>query len=132
LDRKFGGASGAAFGLDAPDNSAHIVVSLDYVHRVPPLKSALAEIHRALVPGGHFVFTVPFRVNSEATSSFISHLPLVGGLLPAEFGAEVHEIGWDILESLRKAGFASATAHLYWSEELGYLGPFNFIFSACR
>ena len=33
---------------------------------------------------------------------------------------------------LREAGFRDAAAYLYWSEELGYLGPMNFIFRAVK
>jgi hypothetical protein len=131
LDRATGGG-GMMPRLSAGDESAHIVLSLDYLQRVPALDDALAEIARVLRPGGRFVFTVPFRFNAPLTVSYLSHLPRVGGLLPADLDAEVHEIGWDILDRLRSAGFADAGAHLYWSEELGYLGPYNFIFSACR
>jgi hypothetical protein len=44
----------------------------------------------------------------------------------------VHQIGWDILDRLKQAGFSDAAAHTYWSHELGYLGPMNMIFSAVK
>ncbi len=40
------------------------------------------------------------------------------------------DIGWDLLALLRDAGFADATALLYWSNQLGYLGGHNFIVKA--
>ena len=45
-------------------------------------------------------------------------------------GGQATSFGWDLLYQLRAAGFAQAHAHLYWSEELAYLGPFNFVFVA--
>jgi SAM-dependent methyltransferase len=132
IDRQFGDAIKPRYRLDAGDASFHAALALDYLQRVPPLDEALAEIHRILVSGGNFVFTLPFRVTSPSTVSYLGHLPRNRGLLPAEFAGEVHEIGWDILDRLRAIGFAKAATHLYWSEELGYLGPYNFIFSACK
>jgi len=114
--------------LNLADASCHLALSLDGMHRVPPLGTLLAEFRRVLAPGGALVFTVPFRWDRPATRS----LPVTasGGAAQVESAREVHEIGWDILERLRGAGFARSRAHVYWSEELGYLGPFNTLFSA--
>jgi SAM-dependent methyltransferase len=124
------GATAPAYRLAAADAAFHLVVSSDYLHRVPPLEAALGEIRRVLVPGGQFVFTVPFRALAARTVPRLDGLPRMAGLLPGEAGGEVHELGWDILDLLRGAGFTDARAHLTWSDELGYLGPFNMIFSA--
>ena len=97
---------------------------------MPPLAAVLAELHRVLVPGGRFVFTVPFRYRAAHTVTRLKDLPLVSGRLPTEAGGEVHQIGWDILDLLRAASFTTAHAHTYWSDELGYLGTCNMIFSA--
>lgn len=118
--------------LEDRDRARHIVISLDYLHLVPMLRTALFEVLRILESGGRFIFTIPFHAHSELTSSFTTHLPRVEGLHPAEFGGAVHDIGWDILSMLRDVGFSRAAAYLYWSEELGYFGPYNFIFSATR
>lgn len=118
------------YRIPEASNSSHVVVALDALQQVPPLEAALAEIHRVLVRGGHFVFTVPFRLFTAATVSHLAGLPRVHGRLPVEAGHEVHEIGWDILDRLRDAGFRRSAVHVYWSEELGYLGMFNTIFSA--
>jgi SAM-dependent methyltransferase len=126
-----GRAAGAPeYRLAAADATFHLVVSSDYLHRVPPLPPALGELRRVLVPGGQFVFTVPFRALAAHTVSRLDGLPRVAGRLPTETGGEVHELGWDILSLLRAAGFTDARAHIYWSDELGYLGPFNMIVSA--
>jgi SAM-dependent methyltransferase len=124
------GRSRPGYRIDAADAAFHLVVSSDYLHCVPPLEPVLAELRRVLVPGGYFVFTVPFRARAARTVTRLEGLPRVGGRLPAEAGGEVHALGWDILELLRAAGFADARAHITWSDELGYLGPFNMIFSA--
>jgi SAM-dependent methyltransferase len=118
------------YRLPEPTGSASVVVALDVLHTVPPLDEALSEIHRVLGSGGQLVFTVPFRLFTERTVSHLTTLPRTNGLLPVERAHEVHELGWDILDRLRAAGFRQSTAHSYRSEELGYFGLFNMIFSA--
>jgi SAM-dependent methyltransferase len=127
---RLGLAPGGGHRLDAGDAGFHLAITADYLHRVPPLGAALAELRRVLVPGGRLVFTVPFHDRSATTVSRTGHLPRLAGRLPGEAGADTHQVGWDILDMLRAAGFADARAFTYWSEELGYLGPFNMIFSA--
>jgi hypothetical protein len=116
--------------MDARDGEFTHVMAWDYLQRVPPLDLLLGEIHRVLAPGGVFAFTLPFHYLAATTVSRLGHVPRRAGMLPAEFGGDIHDIGWDVLERLRRAGFARARAHHYWSRELGYLGPFNFLFAA--
>ena len=130
--RRAAGDAGAGHRLAAADAAFHLAVSSDYLHRVPPLEPALGELRRVLVPGGQLVFTVPFRALAARTVTRLDGLPRVAGRLPTEAGGEVHELGWDILDLLRAAGFTDARAHIYWSDELGYLGPFNMIVSRRR
>jgi len=145
VDRRIAAAAGSAtsiprlgfaragpqeYRLAADDAAFHLAVSSDYLHRVPPLRPLLAELRRVLVPGGRLVFTVPFRHRAAHSVAGLDDLPRVAGRLPTEAGGEVHAIGWDILDMLRAAGFAGVCAHTYWSDELGYLGPANMIFSA--
>lgn len=120
-------ASGGEHRIDLPDGCVQLVMCSDYLDQVPPLDAALAELRRVLARGGQLVFTVPFRADLAATISRTDHLPRLAGLLPAHYGASIHDLGWDVLARLRAAGFAAAAAHGYWSEELGYLGPFNMI-----
>lgn len=119
--------AGGAYRLDLPDACVQLALAPDYLNHVPPLDAALAELRRVLARGGQLVFTVPFRVDLAGTISRTDDLPRVNGLLPTYYGASIHDIGWDVLSRLRKAGFAGASAYCYWSEELGYLGPFNMI-----
>ena len=87
----------------------HLIVSVEQFGQ-PGMLSTLAS---RLVPGGQLVFTAPF----DAT-----------GPEPTTKSA----VGWSILDRLCECGFADAQACTYWSEEFGYLGPFNFIFSAVK
>jgi SAM-dependent methyltransferase len=115
---------GDAPSLDAPSARFHLAVSQDYLNRVPALPAALAEILRVLVPGGRFVFTIPFQFTAAASVFMNSDDPI-------SVRSE-HKLGWDLLPLLRQAGFRQAAAYLYWSEELGYLGDTNFIFKAVK
>ena len=117
------------FRLPVPDASCHLAIAADYLHRVPPLDAALSELRRVLAPGGSLVLTVPFRYRAARTSTR-ANLPAPGGRLPAEYRDAVHEIGWDVLDMLRAAGFRQADVHSYWSNELGYLGSFNMLLHA--
>jgi SAM-dependent methyltransferase len=120
------------FVLDLPDASFHVAISQDYLEFVPPVRAALAEVARALVPGGRFIFTTQFLAG-EAASRFIPQdayalMPQT----PAEYREDSHRFGWDLLTMLSDAGFSDAAAYLTWSEELGYLGSMNFLFRATR
>jgi SAM-dependent methyltransferase len=123
------GATAEDWRLDADDAAFHLVVSVETLQRVPPLRAAFAEFRRVLAPGGSLVFTVPFRYRAARTSSR-ADLPRTAGRLPAMSREPVHELGWDVLDMLRAAGFTHAAAHSYWSNELGYLGSFNMILHA--
>jgi SAM-dependent methyltransferase len=120
----------SAHRLNAADQAFSHVIAWDYLQRVPPIDVLLRETRRVLSPGGVFAFTLPFHYRAATTISRLGHLPRPHGLLPAEFGADVHDFGWDILDHLRRAGFTRARAHHTWSDELGYLGSFNLLFTA--
>jgi len=115
--------------LPAADAAFHLAVSVDTLHHVPPLRPALAELRRVLAPGGGLIALAPFRYRAARTTSR-DDFPRVGGRMPVEVREAVHEIGWDVLDWLREAGFRHAAAHAYWSNELGYLGSFNMLLRA--
>jgi hypothetical protein len=109
----------SARGLAAremPAASYHLIVSSEHLHAEPMLQAVLETMRGALMPGGKLVFTAPFDAAAAQ-----SRPPRAG---------QAGVLGWDILEQIERAGFDSAAAHLFWSEEFGYLGPFNLIFSA--
>ena len=103
--------------IELPYSAVDTAVASDWFTRTPDLDALLREVVRVLKPGGRLLFTVPFDY-AEPLSSY-DH---ASGLAAA--------FGWDLLTQLRAAGFAQAQAHFYWSEELAYLGPFNFVFVA--
>ena len=123
--------SDRAFRLPEADQSRDMVISIDYLDRVPALADIFAEIARILRPGGAFVFTVSFFAESALTISNVQNLRK-GNLLPAEAPHRVHNIGWDILPMLCAQGFEDAWADFYWSKEFGYLGTANPIFVATK
>jgi SAM-dependent methyltransferase len=118
--------------IDAPSSNFHLAVSQDYLNFVPPLKEALAEILRVLVPGGRFVFTIPFQFAAPSSEYMNPAVLSFAPAAPVDFHGSEHKLGWDLLPLLRKTGFRQAAAYLYWSEELGYLGNMNFIFKAVK
>jgi hypothetical protein len=111
---------------------AHLAVSEDYIQFIPPVSIALAEICGALVSGGRFIFTVPFHYDQPKTVLMPEDAMAFATEAPLEFRGQTHKFGWDILDTLKQAGFKDAVAYLYWSEELGYLGSMNFIFRAIK
>jgi hypothetical protein len=100
-------------GAMAEGEGFHLAVSHNHLARIAKPQAPLAAIHSQLLEGGRFIFTTPFDP----------------GAAPPE---TPHSFGWDLLAMLREAGFRDAAAYLYWSEELGYLGPMNFIFRAVK
>jgi len=117
------GSLGAAGGF-------HMAVSQDYLQHVPELDAAFADVCGRLLGGGRFIFSVPFHCH--AASSELIDLGAFAGQIPPEARGRSHRLGWDMLDMLRQAGFREAAAYLYWSEELGYLGAWNFMFRAVK
>jgi hypothetical protein len=117
--------------VNAPEGERfHMAVSQDYLQHVPQLDHVFSGLRERLLDGGRFIFTVPFH--HGAAASELIDLGLFAGQIPSEVRGRSHRLGWDVLDMLRQAGFRDAAAYLYWSEELGYLGPMNFIFRAVR
>jgi hypothetical protein len=100
----------------APDRGHHLVISMEQLHAGCVRPDVLSALASQLLDGGRLIFTTPFDVNSDGSNP----------------DSSVGPIGWAMLPSLRQHGFSDAKACMYWSEEFGYLGPFNFIFEASK
>jgi SAM-dependent methyltransferase len=119
--------------LSFPDDHFDHILSFDVLEHIPKVEKALSECQRCLKPGGNLLFSVPFLVNARETltRARVAENGEIEHLLPAEYHGDplttdgclcFYHFGWDLMEKLRDAGFASAQALLYWSRELGYLG----------
>lgn len=105
----------------------------DVLEHVPNYKFALAEFFRCLEFGGTLIITAPFdlwlentlvRATIEDNGKIVHHMP------PEYHGDPLNEsgvlsfylFGWDLLDSLREAGFCNVYLRLTWNPDYGYLG----------
>lgn len=119
--------------LSLADASVDFVVSCDVLEHIADYPAALRELARVLVPGGLALITVPFLPHAADN---LVRARLEGGrvvhLLEPEYhgdpvGAQegvlcYYHFGWQLLEDLRRAGFADAWLDLYWSADYANLG----------
>lgn len=105
--------------LSFSDNSFDVYVSCEVLEHVPDLDKALNEAARILRPGGLFVGTVPFNMNSadrivraRLGAEGVEHLmepEYHGNPTRPDEGSLVFTVpGWDFVTSLNKAGFVEA------------------------
>ena len=132
-----------ALALSFADASLDVIISTDVLEHVPEIDPALAEAARVLAPGGSFFFSIPFHVGADVT---VQRAALRDGavveLLPPEYhgnpvdskGSLVFwDHGWDMLDRLRRHGFADAHLVGYWSALYGHLGNgLQVVFAATR
>ena len=118
------------------DASFNFVLSFDVLEHVENAHTCLKEVLRCLKPGGTFLFTAPFRVESSETLIRARRDPGGGRLvhlLPPEYhGGNLvdptqgtlcfRHFGWDILAQMQAVGFTETEVWLYWSRELTYMG----------
>lgn len=106
--------------LSFPDAALDALISLDVLEHVPHFEKAIREFARVLRPGAPLVLTVPFyddRFENETIAHVredgsIEHAgepefhgdPLSGGVLC------FHHFAWELLATMRAAGFSDAAA----------------------
>jgi O-antigen biosynthesis protein len=117
------------------------ILSFDVFEHIPDYERAFLESARCLKPHGVLLFSVPFNHSSHENTvrARIGPHGRVEHLLPAEYHGDplnkagclcLYHFGWKLLERVCTFGFSTATAYLYWSEELGYLGGEQILFLA--
>ncbi len=128
--------------LTFPDARFDHLLSFEVLEHIPDYKAALHECARVLKPGGKLLCSVPFHGDERhiirarvAADGSIEHL------LPPEYHGDpvnpdgvlcFRYFGLELLDDLRAAGFTDASAWIYWSAELGYLGEDRVVFVAVR
>lgn len=125
--------------LSFADRSFDHILCFDVLEHVPDFRIALAECLRCLKPGGSLLFSVPFRhdLTEHLERARIGEDGSVEHMLPPEYHGDpinaagclcFRHFGWNLLDDMRSLGFARATACIYWSRELGYLGGEQMVF----
>ena len=129
--------------LSFPSNNIDLMISLDVYEHIPNYPRAFSEAYRVLTNKGILIFTIPFFYNTKSTiirasvdknGNTIYHLPpeVHGNPISKDGSLCFQNFGWDILDTIRKAGFTKAQASLYWGPWQGHLGFPFFIFSATK
>jgi len=118
------------------------VLSFEVLEHIPDYKAALRECARVLKPGGRLFCSAPFHGDDQHTvRARINEDGSIEHLLPPEYHGDpvnpdgvlcYRYFGLELLEDLRAAGFSDASAWIYWSAKLGYLGEDRVVFVGVR
>ena len=121
--------------LTFADNSFDLVLCQELFEHVPHLDRAFAEIARVLRPGGRLVATCPMAFGQAESimkavadpetgePQLLMEMELHGDPIRPEQGSLVYRIpGWEIVDQLRREGFAEARIHHITSWKHGVLG----------
>ena len=129
--------------LSFANNEFDYILSFDVFEHIPKHQKALMECYRCLKPGGILYFSVPFIKTSEKNiiRACVSENGEIEHLLPPEYHGDplrsdgclcFHHFGWELLDEINSIGFERANALLYWSQDLGYLGGEQVMFTATK
>ena len=130
--------------LSFADAQFDVVLSLDVLEHVADLGAALAECWRVLKPGGTLLFAAPTQfgtpavidrvvVGPDGTLTFLAPPEYHGNPVDAEHGSLCFRyFGLAVLDQLRALGFTQARCVMYWSRDLGLLGPEQNVFVAVK
>jgi SAM-dependent methyltransferase len=127
--------------LTFPPDAFDCVLTQDVLEHIPRFEVALHEIARVLRSGGSFLFTVPFRLDDQEhlVRAVINEAGRVRHLHEPEYHGDprredgclaFYQFGWELLDDLRRIGFAEASAFPVWSSEFVYLGEYQYLFLA--
>lgn len=131
-----------AQNLSFEDESFDLMISCDVFEHVADYKKAFKEAARCLKKGGKLIMTVPINYSSDTTQirAKIVDGKLVNIMKPSYHGNPLSEkgslvfqiFGWDILGSLKEAGFSDSYAVAYYSIDNGNLGYLSVYFEAIK
>ena len=99
---------------------AHLMVAIDVLPRMAEPAAGLAEFRRVACAGACLLASFPFNPDRARTEA---RRPVSGPgatLLPVV----AHDVGWDVADLSRAAGWAQASLLEVWSDELGYARTF--------
>lgn len=120
--------------LSYSDRTFRYVFHGDVLEHVPDMQVALRECHRVLEPGGTLLFTCPvFNFRKHNVRAVVENGALKHILEPAYHGNPMDpngalvfaEPGLELLDDLRRAGFATAELGLAFNPEQGILRDGN-------
>jgi hypothetical protein len=118
--------------LTYADASFDAIFSLDVLEHVPDYPAALTEMARCLRPSGWLLLTTPMYVHlqnsvvraSVADGGIVHHLPPVyhGDPIDPKGVLCFHDFGWDLVDTVRRAGFSDVEITAFTAPHYGYLG----------
>ena len=129
--------------LTFADEEFDYILSFDVFEHVPEYKKALKECLRCLKPGGILYLSVPFSHTEEKNTvrAYVSGNGKVNHILPPEYHGDplnsagclsFYNFGWEFLYDLEEIGFLYPTVLIYWSNDFGYLGGEQMLFTATK
>jgi hypothetical protein len=125
------GRSKARIGF--ADASLDCIFGLDLLEHVPDVRATLREMARCLRPTGWLLLTPNLhfdratsvvRASEDEQGTVTHHLPAVHHPDPVDGRPMLayHELGWDLLPTIRECGFGSAEIVAFTAPHYGYVG----------
>ncbi len=124
--------------LSFANEQLDLIVSNDVFEHIPNPAKAFNECARVLKLGGLMLATIPFHrdndisiIRAKINNGNIDKLlpPAFHGNPISEGGSLVFtDFGWDLLETMKEAGFADVVVDVYVAPEFGHLGDGQLVF----
>ena len=128
--------------LSFANRQLDLIVSNDVFEHVPNPAKAFAECVRVMKAGGVMLATIPFhRGNDESVIRARLNSGQLENILPPAFhgnpvsvdGSLVFtDFGWDLLATIKEAGFSDVAVDVYATPECGHLGGGQMVFRGVK
>ena len=128
--------------LSFADGQLDLIVSNDVFEHIPNPARAFAECARVLKAGGVMLATIPFHsendisvVRARLSNGQLEHIlppAFHGNPVSADGSLVFTDFGWDLLATMKEAGFADVAVDVYAAPEFGHLGGGQLIFRLAR